>query len=251
MKRFWPGTLGLVVLGIAALAMATTAAAADLPARPYGKAPWVEPIYDWTGFYVGANAGYGSSRKCWDFAPGGVFFAPEGCRVADGGIAGGQVGYRWQSGTIVFGLEAQGDWADLEGGNVSLVTGNTDRSRLDAFGLFTGQIGLAWNSALLYLKGGAAIVSNRYDVLSPGGTLLASAGGNTRWGGTAGVGVEYGLTPNWTFAVEYDHIFLDSRFTTLTAPGGAVFSTDRISGDTDTIAARVNYRWGGPVVARY
>jgi outer membrane immunogenic protein len=248
MKRFLVAAVGLAVL-----AMAAPAVAADLPARPWAKAPapMIDPVYDWTGFYIGANGGYGSTRKCWDFAPGGVFVAPEGCRVSDGGVAGGQLGYRWQAGTIVFGLEAQGDWADLKGSNVSLLTGNTNRSRLDAFGLFTGQIGLAWNNALLYVKGGAAVTSNKYDIFAPGGGLLASASNTTRWGGTAGVGVEYGFTPNWTVGVAYDHIFVDSQLVNFTTPAGAAFRTDRTTGDTDLITARVNYRWGGPVVAKY
>jgi outer membrane immunogenic protein len=243
----------VAAVGLAVLAMAAPAVAADLPARPWTKAaPMIAPVYDWTGFYVGANGGYGSTRKCWDFTPGGVFAGTEGCRVSDGGVAGGQVGYRWQSGTIVFGLEAQGDWADLKGSNVSLLTGNTDRSRLDAFGLFTGQIGLAYDNALLYVKGGAAVTSTKYDIFAPaGGAALASASSTTRWGGTAGVGVEYGFTPNWSVAIEYDHVFVDSQQVTFTTPGGVAFRTDRITGDTDLVTARVNYRWGGPVVAKY
>jgi outer membrane immunogenic protein len=248
MKKFLVAAVGLAVL-----AMAAPAVAADLPARPWTKAaPMIEPVYDWTGFYIGANGGYGSSRKCWDVTTvGGVFLGTEGCRVADGGVAGGQVGYRWQAGTIVFGLEAQGDWADLKGSSVGLSTGFTNRSRIDAFGLFTGQIGLAWNNALLYVKGGAAVISNKYDIFAPGGALLASASDTSRWGGTAGVGVEYGFTPNWTVGVGYDHIFVDAQRANFTAPAGGAFITERISGDTDIVTARVNYRWGGPVVAKY
>jgi outer membrane immunogenic protein len=247
MKKFLLGTLGLVALGFA-----NPAVAADMPVA-YGKAPVavIDPVYNWTGFYVGGNGGGGWSRKCWDFSPGGVFAAPEGCHDSTGGVAGGQIGYRWQAGTIVFGLEGQGDWAGLSGSNVSLVTGNTDRSRLNGFGLFTGQLGLAINSALFYAKGGAAVTSSKYDILSPAGVLLASGNNNTRWGGTAGVGLEWGFTPNWTFGVEYDHIFTDKQLVNFTTPAGVAFRTDRIGGDTDLLTARVNYRWGGPVVAKY
>ena len=95
----------------------------------------------------------------------GAFSAAEGCHDATGGVAGGQIGYRWQSGAWVFGLEAQGDWADLSGSNVSLLLPPAlpTRSRIDAFGLFTGQIGYAWNNALLYAKGGAAVTDNSYS----------------------------------------------------------------------------------------
>ena len=71
------------------------------------------PIYNWTGFYIGGNGGWGQSRNCWDFLDAaGVAFAA-GCRERSGGLVGGQIGYRWQASQWVFGLEAQGDWADL------------------------------------------------------------------------------------------------------------------------------------------
>src|SRR5882672_6285823 len=75
MKKFLLATVGLVALG-----MAAPASAADLAARPYTKAPpMVAAIYDWSGFYVGANGGWGSSRKCWDaFDAAGVFLGSEG-----------------------------------------------------------------------------------------------------------------------------------------------------------------------------
>ena len=81
----------------------------------------------------------------------------EGCHDATGGVAGGQIGYRWQSGTWVFGLEAQGDWADLWARNDSLLypaASSPTNSKVDAFGLFTGQIGYAANNVLFYVKGG-------------------------------------------------------------------------------------------------
>src|SRR5712675_2368931 len=193
MKKVLLVTASLIALGAAAPAMA-----ADLAARPYTKAPPViAPIYDWSGFYVGANGGWGSSRKCWDFVLVGFPSLNEGCHDATGGVAGGQIGYRWQSGTWVFGLEAQGDWADLKGSNISLAVpapGAINRSKIDAFGLFTGQIGYAWNSALLYVKGGAAVTDSRYDIRNAvTNVLTASSGDQTRWGGTIGAGVEYGF----------------------------------------------------------
>src|SRR5882757_1610361 len=110
MKKVLLVTASLLALGAAAPAMA-----ADLAARPYTKAPaYVAAVYDWSGFYVGANGGWGSSRKCWDtLTPAGAFLSNEGCHDATGGTAGGQIGYRWQSGTWVFGIEGQGNWADF------------------------------------------------------------------------------------------------------------------------------------------
>ena len=82
------------------------------------------------------------------------------------------------------------------------------RTKTDGIGLFTGQVGYAWNAALFYVKGGAAVTSNRFSVLETlTGIELASASA-TRWGGTAGVGFEYGFTPNWSFGVEYNHLWM-------------------------------------------
>jgi outer membrane immunogenic protein len=254
MKKFLLGTVGLVALG-----MAAPASAADLAARPYTKAPpMVAAIYDWSGFYIGANGGWGSSRKCWDLTQNGAALispiAAEGCHDASGGTAGGQIGYRWQSSAFVFGLEAQGNWADFRGSNISLVpfqTTTTNQSKIDAFGLFTGQIGYAWNNALLYVKGGASITDRKYQfVTSAGGAVIADTGYQTRLGGTAGVGLEYGFTPNWSAAIEYDHIFENRHGVTYSTAVGPLTGSSA-GGDTDLITARLNYRWGGPVVAKY
>jgi outer membrane immunogenic protein len=251
MKKFWLGTVGLLALG-----MASPASAADLAARPYTKAPppIAPPIYDWSGFYIGANGGWGSSRNCWDFTTAAkIFIGAEGCHDATAGVAGGQIGYRWQSGGWVYGFEAQGDWADLRGSNVSLFfPGFVNNSKVDAFGLFTGQVGYAWNNALLYFKGGAAVTSDRYSITELATTALAgTTGDQTRWGGTAGVGLEYGFAPNWSVAIEYDHLFMQNKFISFTTPGGIFFSSDSIRQDVDLVTARVNYRFGGPIISNY
>src|ERR1700682_1960838 len=253
MKKLLLGTVGLAALG-----MAAPASAAGLAPRPYTKAPppMMAAIYDWSGFYIGANGGWGSSRKCWDNGTFGIFsIGDEGCHDATGGVAGGQIGYRWQSSAWVFGLEAQGDWADLRGSNTSLLfgPGTTNRSKIDAFGLFTGQVGYAWNSVLLYVKGGAAVVSDKYSGRVTATDVAFDRAKETRWGAAVGVGLEYGFTPNWSVAVEYDHLFMGDRtntFTSVIAPG-ALSRFDRINQDVDLITARINYRFGGPVVARY
>ncbi|CAN7292297.1 outer membrane beta-barrel protein [Bradyrhizobium sp. LjRoot220] len=246
---------------LAVVAMTGTASAADLAARPYTKAPPppIAAVYDWTGFYIGANAGGGWSHKCWDIVDpiGGALIGPEGCHDASGAVAGGQIGYRWQAATWVFGLEAQGNWADLTGSRVSqqfiLVPGDAvSHSNVRAFGLFTGQIGYAWNNALLYVKGGAAVTEDRYEHRFTGTNVIFDSAKETRWGGVVGVGLEYGFAPNWSVGVEYDHLFMGDRTLTFTTPAGvpAVFDT-RISQDVDIVTARINYRFGGPVVARY
>ena len=213
----------------------------------------IAAVYDWSGFYIGANGGWGSSRNCWDFLPvaGGV--ANEGCHDASGGTVGGQIGYRWQAGTWVFGLEAQGNWADFKGNNVSVFDPRfRNESKVDAFGLFTGQVGYAANNVLFYVKGGAAVTSNEYrSFANANGALAGVTGDDTRWGGTVGVGLEYGFAPNWSVGIEYNHLFLQDRTYTFTTPGGVFFSTDRIGQDIDLVTARLNYKFGGPVVGRY
>jgi outer membrane immunogenic protein len=247
MKKFLLGTAGLI-----ALAMAAPAVAADLPARTYTKAPaYVAAVYDWSGFYIGANGGWGSSHDNRIFDTAG---APQGRYDATGGVAGGQIGYRWQTGGWVFGFEGQGDWADLSGSAANpSVPNNTVRSKTDAFGLITGQVGYAWNSALLYVKGGAAVTDRNYQFLTTStGALISSSGFQTRWGGTAGVGLEYGFAPNWSAAIEYDHIFEGRHTVAFTTPGGIpAFGSYSSGGDTDLVTARINYRWGGPVIAKY
>jgi outer membrane immunogenic protein len=247
MKKVLLVTASLIALGAAAPALA-----ADLAARPYTKAPaMIAAVYDWSGFYIGANGGWGSSRNSWDAVQPNVLTGPEGSHDATGGTAGGQVGYRWQSGTFVFGLEAQGNWADLKGSNASsLFPGFVNTSKIDAFGLFTGQVGYAWNNALLYVKGGAAVTADRNRITS-GGVLAASTSDDTRWGGAVGVGLEYGFAPNWSAAIEYDHLFMQDKTYTFTTTGGALFGTDRIRQDVDLVTVRVNYRWGGPIIAKY
>ena len=250
----------LATVGLIAVGMAAPASAADLAARPYTKAPppIVAPIYDWTGFYIGANGGWGQSRNCWDFVDvAGVVFA-DGCRERSGGLAGGQIGYRWQASQWVFGLEAQGDWADLKNTRLSVFDPTlSTRIKTDGIGLFTGQIGYAWNAALLYVKGGAAVTSNRFSILDTLTGIELAAASSTRWGGVVGVGFEYGFAPNWSVGVEYDHLWMGNANNTFSVvdPRLAGILNSRISQDVDMVTVRLNYRFGGwgtpPVAARY
>src|SRR6185437_13309217 len=114
MKKFLLSTVALIALGVTAPALAADMAVKAVPP------PIVAPIYDWSGFYIGANGGWGQSHSCVDFFnAAGTDFAG-GCGDRSGGLFGGQIGYRWQTNQFVFGLEAQGDWADLSSSRVSL-----------------------------------------------------------------------------------------------------------------------------------
>ena len=253
MKKILIGAIGAMALGLSA-----PANAADLAARPYTKAPpvVVAPIYDWTGFYIGGNGGWAQNHNCVDFLDAAGVAVASGCRDRSGGVIGGQLGYRWQASQWVFGLEAQGDWADLSNQRVSLINSDfSTRTKTSGIGLFTGQIGYAWNASLFYVKGGAAVTDNRFSVLSTfTGTELA-AQSSTRWGGTVGVGWEYGFAPNWSAGIEYDHLFMGHANNSCTCTiGAAAFVNDRITQDVDMVTVRVNYRfgsYGSPVVAKY
>jgi outer membrane immunogenic protein len=250
--------LSLITAGVIALGAAAPVAAADLPARTYTKAPAMvaAAYYDWSGFYLGINGGGGTSRKCWDITNNGIAAvvpaASEGCHDATGGTVGGQIGYRWQSAAWVFGVEAQGNWADFRGDNISLAfRTDRNRSRIDTFGLFTGQVGYAWNNALVYVKGGAAVTRDKYDIFDVPTGLLTDTARETRWGGTVGIGLEYGFASNWSVGVEYDHLFMGTRDVSFATVAGVFDGTDRIRQDVDLFTARLNYKFGGPVVARY
>lgn len=250
MKKSLLAAAGLAVLGLAA-----PASAADLAAFPYTKAPaMIAAIYDWSGFYIGLNGGGGWSHKCWDLNTSArVLIGRSGCHDATGGIVGGQFGYRWQASNWVFGLEAQGDWADLKGSHVSLLNPRvTNQSRIDALGLFTGQVGYSWNSVLFYVKGGAAVADDKYNGVSAIVGVFDRAS-ETRWGGVVGTGLEFCFAANWSVAVEYDHAFMGSQnlnFTTI-GPVSAFSRNVTIHQDIDLATVRVNYRFGGPLVARY
>ncbi|WP_298245109.1 outer membrane beta-barrel protein [uncultured Bradyrhizobium sp.] len=234
----------LAAVSLVALSATAPALAADLAARPYTKAPaMVAAIYDWSGFYIGINGGGGSSHAKWDL----VGFGRDGSHDATGGTVGGQIGYRWQSGQFVFGVEGQGNWADFSGSHVGAISGFTNSTKIDSFGLITGQVGYAWNNVLLYVKGGAAVVGTKYDA-SLAGVSLASAN-DTRWGGTVGAGLEFGFAPNWSVGAEYNHIFLGGNDRNLTGPAGVL--AVNVKQDVDMGLVRLNYKFGGPMLGRY
>src|SRR6188472_3875931 len=186
MRKYLAAAVSLAAIVVAA----APASAADMAVKAPPPAP-LPVIYNWSGFYIGGNGGWGQSRNCWDFLDaGGVAFA-SGCRERSGGLIGGQIGYRWQASQWVFGLEAQGDWADLSHTRPSLFFDPfagpgfiSTRTKTDGIGLFTGQIGYAWNQALFYVKGGAAVTSNRFSILETISGIEFASASATRWGGT-------------------------------------------------------------------
>jgi outer membrane immunogenic protein len=247
MKKFLLSTLGLA-------ALAAPAVAADLPVAKVP--PAVMPVYDWSGFYIGGNAGWGQANVCWDVDVGGIF-ANDSCLNKPGAVVGGQAGYRWQIGPGVFGLEAQGDWTNFSNSHLSFLDSTiTTSSKVNGLGIFTGQMGYASGPGLFYVKGGAAVTSGTFALNDAATGIGLASTSSTRWGGTIGLGVEWLVTPNWSIGLDWNHLFMGSTNNTFSVAspvfgGGAL---NRISEEIDIVAIRFNYKFGGygaPVAARY
>ena len=125
-------------------------------------------------------------------------------------------------------------------------------SKIDAFGLFTGQVGYAANNVLFYVKGGAAVTGDRYRRLaSPAPASVASTADDTRWGAVVGAGLEFGFAPNWSAGDRIQPSVHGTATPRLHRAGRRALGNDRIQQDVDLVTVRVNYRWGGPVIAKY
>ena len=239
MKKILLGTVALAALGLAAPAIA-----ADLPAKApiYTKAPVLATIYNWTGFYVGVDAGYGWGRYT-------QFGAGDGPGVNPSGfVFGGHVGYNYQMNNIVLGVEADistGPRGSVPAGTAgpvySCVTGPCIVN-IDWFGTVRGRVGFAANNLLFYGTGGLA-----YGHAAGGIDNSTYMGGSTKTGWTAGAGVEYGISPNFSVRAEYLHVDLGRLDFGLT--GALVQYSAR--GSFDIVRAGLTYRFGGPVVAKY
>jgi outer membrane immunogenic protein len=216
-----------VLLASACLfALAAPASAADLAARPYTKAPVaMASVYNWTGFYLGVVGG-----GAWEDAN-----SPR----MQGGFVGGTAGYNWQTGNVVFGVEADGAWADVNASATAL--GITVASKTDALGTVRGRIGYAVNQVLFYGTGGYAWIDNKLSVSALGVTVSDS-----KWhsGWTVGAGVEAFFAPQWSVKGEYLYRSL----------GGETYFSGAVPTGTlnfHTVQVGVNYHFGGPVVAKY
>jgi outer membrane immunogenic protein len=270
---------------------ATSALAADLPARTYTKAPvYVDPGYDWTGFYIGLNGGYSWGNASNTFTT--TVPIASASQHMDGWVFGGQAGYNWQfNRSWVFGLEGDIDATGQDGtglfgpsttvtvftppfGALVLPTRTTTTTatgsleeKLSWLATFRGRIGvLPSDRVLLYVTGGlavgevkstAGVTTTTSTALSfgtpPGPTSVSSlaASSSTQAGWTIGAGVEGAIGGNWTAKLEYLYVDLGTVNNTFagTAPFAPITTSAHV---TDNILrAGVNYRFGGPVVARY
>lgn len=231
-------TLRSLVVTAALLSGLGVAQAADLPQRapPVAPAPAVVvPVYNWSGFYIGANGGYG-----WAGAS-----ASSGGVTVDGGdlkgpFAGGQVGYNYQAGAFVFGVEFDGQWANIKESYSGF--GLTFSDTINYFFTVRGRVGVAAQNFLFYGTGGYAHLGAKSEVTNGNATVSVSG---DRGGWTAGGGAEVGFG-NVSLKLEYLYVqTFDKDETVLTVP---------VSWNVHvhTVKLGLNYRFGGgPVVARY
>jgi len=261
----------IMLVAVALVAMsAAPALAADLPARSYSKAPAIVPmVSSWTGCYVGGNIGYGSQRnRTTDVDPSNAgFFSDVGSDTGSGVVGGGQVGCDYQfAGNWVVGIQGMFDGADVKGSHIDPFAYSGDTSeyhsaKADWFGTLTARLGYAVTpDTLLYVKGGAAWVHETFidaDPVATGGLPVYSGQATTaRTGWTVGGGGEYKFSMNWSVFVEYDYIGLGSKTSGYSYNCGAACGfpnpylySDR--NDFQTVLVGLNYRFGGPVVAKY
>jgi outer membrane immunogenic protein len=240
MKKLLLTTVALVALGAPALA-------ADMAARPYTKAlpPIAAPIYNWTGFYIGAHVGAG-------FGNDNTFNGLVGNGNNDARFLGGlQAGADYQfAPNWVIGIEGQYSWLSGNYINANFGNGFIYNNNQRAIASITGRVGYTWGPALLYVKGGYAYSDNNETLTFAGAPVAFSFDSGHRDGWTVGAGLEYMFAQNWSGKVEYQYYdFGNSRF--VNPPALAPFGSFRT--DEHTLKAGINYRFGGagPVVAKY
>jgi outer membrane immunogenic protein len=206
----------LLLSAVGALSLLSAANAADMPVnRPVYKAV-PAPVFNWTGFYVGAHIGYGWGDALID-----------GFAAEPAGIFGGaQIGYNWQAhgSRWVFGIEADISASDI---NDTIVGPTT--TTLDYFGTVRARLGYAQDRALFYITGGFAYGSNSV-------TALLGTDDQFHTGWTVGAGLEWAFAQRWSAKVEYLYVDLGSELYNIGA-GGIV------SLDFHTVKFGVNYRW--------
>jgi outer membrane immunogenic protein len=238
MKRRAIALLAATVLSVG---LSQIASAADLPVKASVYNAPIATQYNWTGFYVGGNLGWGwndDGGQPYCIAPtglNGIGCAPNnvpGAQInANGVIGGGQIGYNWQANNWVFGIETDiqganikgsvniaGPFAQVGGGNSGVSSFAADET-LSWFGTVRGRVGLAWDRVLLYATGGLAYGGVKVDQNFTGfGSQFPSSTSATKTGWTAGGGIEYAFAGNWSGKIEGLYYDLGSVSTS----GGAV-----------------------------
>jgi outer membrane immunogenic protein len=211
---------------IAASAMsllAHSALGADL-ARPAPRAaaPIRTPevrLFDWSGFYAGLNGGYGWGDS--QFTGAGANTSPAGA------ILGGTIGYNYQWGSTVFGVESDLGWSNVKG-STDCTFGSCE-TKSDWLGTTRLRLGYAFDRFMPYVTGGAAYGDVKANV--PG----VGSDSDTKIGWTLGGGAEYAVTPNWSVKAEY--LYVDLGKIDCAACGGEVKFNENI------VRGGINYKF--------
>ena len=212
-----PAFAGGLGLAAAVASCSGTATAADLPlarapVAPVASAP--AAIYTWTGLYIGGQIGGGAGRSSWsDPFTGGSNTFTSGA----GFLGGGQIGANYQWNVLVLGVEGDFNWTGMKGNGGDFL-GDAIGTETQWTSTVAGRVGAAFNRLLIYGKGGAAFARDRSTFTDLAGNSASSAFARTGW--TAGVGLEYGITANWSAKIEYDYLSFGSQplnFTTAAA----------------------------------
>jgi len=256
-----PNAKGLCMKRLAlafSISVGTTAAvlAADLPIPPPTYMP-VNTLYNWTGLYIGGNAGVAQE--------GGSFSDPLGNTlglVSNGlFLVGGQVGLNYQFwGGVVIGMEADFDWLPKDNGTSGstallinpsgVATGSTGSVAVSnqSLTLVTGRLGYAWDRVLLYGKGGGAWVGLSNPTFIVDGAPVGISASNSNWAWTAGAGLEWAFWGNWSARLEYDYVGLNGQTFALATSAGGLPAGDRFTGNGRNIQLAnfgINYKFGG------
>lgn len=246
----------------AVIGLASIVSAADMPV----KAPMMAPAYNWTGWYLGANVGYGSSNGDVPFTFDPVYFggAVAGGNAttrlsprAKGALGGIQIGYNYQMGSTVVGVEADYEFASMRGTDTFLGGGgafmNTSERKITSLGTLRARAGwLPSNPLLLYVTGGLAYGNTSLNItetntatcaLSPG--CLSATDSGTKAGWTLGGGGEWMFAPKWSLKAEYLYVDLGSRSATVTFPFGPAgnFYTGTTKFQENIVRGGINYHF--------
>ena len=257
MKRL---VLGMAVFG--ALSAGSSALAADIPVRP---APPLL-VFSWTGFYIGVHVGAGFGTKEQEqivFLPAGVLqdaasgvtFDSFSSHTVNGFLGGGQIGFNYQAGWTVWGVEIQASAANLRGkGDCGLLSQFNCSAEVTGLATFAGRFGITSDRLLFYVKGGGAWAHDKYDlslvrIVADGGIGSSSVSDN-RWGWMIGTGIEYAVAPGWSAKVEYNYMDFGTKtyqfnsiVTAPNLPAGAFEHFD-ITQRIHVIKLGINYRFG-------
>jgi outer membrane immunogenic protein len=236
--------LFLLATTAAAVCFAGSASAADLsrkaPVRPIAAAV----PFTWTGVYLGGHVGYGWANSRWSDLTSGESVSVKN----NGALGGGQIGFNYQTGAWVVGLEADYSASGIKGAStvfVDPVDGDvaTINPHLRWTSLVTARVGYAFDRYLPYIKGGVAFGDIRYSFAN---LTTGQTGGTTipRTGWTVGAGLEVALDNNWSVRAEYDYISFGNKTKALPDEDGAIQQVGTRH-SSHQIRLGVNYRFGG------